>query len=281
MFNPGSLTIGCTIILYPEDCGRDESIECIRGSPADAIVFRIIVQGLFILNIIFVTGSLLAIMIGACKTRRNFIYQRSIAIENQEQDKLRKELIRQALMYQLSFLIVWTNLIIRNQFLQNPIVNAITIAILPLQGFFNALIFFYHKVHVIRVSDPQVTVCQALYNIFFRSGSSNEIQLTGISKVEKNNVQSVSSSNLEGQTVLQQGGKGGTNQKRMNDKAGGSSDDWSGANVGIISHQFSTGKAGASVTSINHIGLNSSQSLRSDEFSKLGNSQAADSAELW
>ncbi len=174
----------CSAVLYPENCG-DDIIQCIRGNPMADKILNSVAAILFFSSIVFVTGSFLTIIIGVCSNRRRTLYNRSRTIEDQEQARLKKILIQQSIMYQAAFFVVWVSVPLRDHFTKYNIVNVVTALSLPLQGFLNALIFFYHKVHDIKTSNNhKISICQALYNIFFRSTHTNEIQLNGLTRVE-------------------------------------------------------------------------------------------------
>ncbi len=189
MFNPSPYRITCAITMYPEECIRDDTVQCIRGSMLYHRIMSVISVWIYAcFMLVFVIGSFTAIVIGACCSARHNHGSSITTTINHEQIRLKKSLIRQALMYQASFMIIWLMLLIRRysyKSAENSVAGVIAATLLPLQGFFNALIFFYHKIYDIRrISGNEVGICQAFYYILCLSTHTNEVQLTGLTMIQ-------------------------------------------------------------------------------------------------
>jgi hypothetical protein len=196
--NPQQYEVFCYVGPYPKNCNNDESIECIRGEMKYEteqlifFIFGVVVGTVFLLFSI----SLLLVVSSVFKTEMTV---RRLQIEA-EQDAARisdsdeklslsrtKEFRytrtagRVALMYISAFLITWIWTVI-------SMVRPSTISVVgwliigygrlifvPLQGFFNCLIFVYNKVHNILSSSPdEMTFSQALKKVIFSPSIEEE-----------------------------------------------------------------------------------------------------------
>ena len=104
-------------------------------------------------------------------------------------DEFRSSLVNQALMYIGIFLCIRLVRIICI-FSPSPWVQGYRVLSTSLQGFFNSIIFLYHKVHNLRKLQPELSIKQALYRIVVDPFPTTELELTGLSVVsndEKNN----------------------------------------------------------------------------------------------
>lgn len=134
---------------------------------------------------ILVAGFMIAIIIWAFSNGDMLVRNSSELRERDEQKSLRVVIAKQALMYLFAFLLSWIWIPII--FFTNSIaLQVLSLLFFPLQGFFNAIIFIYHKVYNIKMqSGQEMSTKQALYIMFAKPGDVNEIELTGISKVER------------------------------------------------------------------------------------------------
>jgi hypothetical protein len=199
--NPQQYEVFCYVGPYPKSCNKDESIECIRGEMKYEtenlifFIFGVVVGTVFLLFSI----SLLLVVFSVFKTEMTV---RRLQIEA-EQDAARfrgdsdeklslsrtKELRytrtagRMALMYISAFLITWIWTVISVV----PVPKTLGVVgwliigygrlliFVPLQGFFNCLIFVYNKVHNILSSSPdEMTFSQALKKVIFSPSIEEE-----------------------------------------------------------------------------------------------------------
>ena len=182
--------------MYPFDCAsadNDHKESCIRGNIKGNEIFDIIKSFITVGTITIVTACLGSIVVS--KFRSANIAAMSIrrvgsnreAQLHQNEAELRKTLIQQSLMYETVFLLVWMFLPLKAFLRENDVVAALTNTFVPLQGFFNACIYFYHRVRMIQKSNDQnaVPVFRALYYIFFTPVVANEMEVTGLSNISR------------------------------------------------------------------------------------------------
>jgi hypothetical protein len=101
-------------------------------------------------------------------------------------NRVTKVVVVQASAYIFAFVI--TNLFPFFNFVTDepPLVTqALTLVFLPLQGFFNLLIFMGHKVYNYRRVSPGVSRCEALRTFFFSANVEEPMYISQLSRVEK------------------------------------------------------------------------------------------------
>jgi len=215
LFNPTPFEPWCTFVVFPYECSYDEEVECIRGDKEFTHGFYVnsLITGLITLSLLGL--SLITIIIGACVGHRVRSLFRQTEMPNDESwEKKQRLLIMQALMYFFAFLITWVfvlaqlfNLI--NGAQQDTSMNAITVLyriFYPLQGFFNAIIFFHHKVTNLRQCHESISLAKALYYIILHPKMKmTEMHLSGISIVKLDRQKKEENKNKKTEQVEQAG----------------------------------------------------------------------------
>jgi hypothetical protein len=189
MLNPGVNDPFCGPAIYPEGCNKEDDPDC-RGTPGGSRNY--LLAFIFALTLGF--GTLIVTMGSVIYTfykREKRVKEklRSSAETTDEDESKAKELenaqkmtriiSKQALMYIGAFVVTW---IIPMLTVVEAIgalywVQVLRMIFQPSQGFFNMLIFFYHKVHIIRRNDEDRTVGDALRIIFKSPRESPEVVL--------------------------------------------------------------------------------------------------------
>ncbi len=184
--NPTNLTPFCSFAVYPYECNFNEDIECQRGDPYDNFIVEIVVAALSLLAIILVACFMIAIILWAFSKRRMFLRNINELRERDERKSLRVVIAKQALMYLFAFLLSWIWIPITNFIRDSNALHVLSLLFFPLQGFSNAIIFIYHKVYNIKMQVGQeMSTKEALYILFSTPGDVNEIELRGMSRVER------------------------------------------------------------------------------------------------
>jgi hypothetical protein len=164
--NPTPFESFCLVGRYPADCNSED--ECIRGyvSKYTEKYFSYFVY-------CFVGGQLLILFVSMILIIRtcyvnsvtDHLFRRSNLRQNQTSSPGRKisttkAVTLQALMYILAFVLTWAFPII--SFFRDTTLVAIAKQIFqPLQGFFNSLIFIYHKIYNIHQLDGEMPFVEA------------------------------------------------------------------------------------------------------------------------
>ena len=189
MLNPGVNDPFCGPAIYPEGCNKEDDPDC-RGTPSG---YRNFVLG-FILSFTLGFGTLMitmgSIIYTFYKREKRVEDKLKSSIETMDEDeskakelenaqKMTRIISKQALMYIGAFVITW---IIPMLTVVEAIgalywVQVLRMIFQPSQGFFNMLIFFYHKVHIIRRNDEVRTVGDALRILFKSPRESPEFVL--------------------------------------------------------------------------------------------------------
>lgn len=87
--------------------------------------------------------------------------------------RMRRHITNQAVLYVACFWLTW-GVTMACVVLNTYWMQALRMLTYPSQGFFNMLIFFYHKVLVLRKSDKDLTTCEALEMMFFKPRESED-----------------------------------------------------------------------------------------------------------
>ncbi len=170
-FNPRPYEPFCTVGPYPHNCLEDDNdVECIRGgnlsySMAQGLLFTCLISGLLFL--ISMMSSMVVVVVTVFKTelawRQNGQRRDDVRNPSRTSDfNNTRTALRQALMYIAAFVLTWIWLCIALISPGKPWNDYLKMFFQPLQGFFNAAIFFTSKVHVLRKSKPDLTRWQAL-----------------------------------------------------------------------------------------------------------------------
>ena len=174
--NPDPTDPFCVPITYPFDCTKADNPEC-RGEGGRDMWYPFTVS---VISLAFSTLMITMTLI-VHSLYRNERKLRKAVKDNQLQEddesyqdlRLAQEasgiITRQAILYIVAFLITWIFALFQFSFLDEPDDTLIALRMIfqPLQGFFNLLIFAYHKVYmVIRSDEDPRTVAEALWIVF-------------------------------------------------------------------------------------------------------------------
>jgi hypothetical protein len=179
LLNPSPTEPFCVANTYPLDCTKADNPECRGGGDSGVIAPSI---NCTIILFFFTLMITMALIVHSFYRNARRLRNALKDIPSQEVDAKYEALKRaqetsriigrQALMYVAAFLITW--IFGFAKFLWEETGNADTelLSILPmifqpLQGFFNLIIFVYHKVQTLRRADDDLTVAEALEKVFF------------------------------------------------------------------------------------------------------------------
>jgi hypothetical protein len=189
MLNPGVNDPFCVPAIYPEGCNKEDDPDC-RGTPSDGrnfILTFIFVLALQFGTLIITMGTVIYTFYKREKRVKDKLKSRTETTDEDESkareldnaQKMMRIISKQALMYIGAFVITW----IIPMFTAVESIGALycfqvlRMIFQPLQGFFNMLIFFYHKVNIIRRNDEDRTVGDALRILFKSPRESPEVVL--------------------------------------------------------------------------------------------------------
>jgi hypothetical protein len=205
MYNPGiSAYAWCGPIPYPNECSSVPGIECIRGHGHMLMTFQI-VTAVFIIYVFCIISISLGLVIWKVFQTDRVIEQISKLYENRghkdmanvlEKHRNTKAVVIQAFSYITAFLLgVLPPLLLSvgavdtsgsnpNQLKKIDIIEKITLVFLPLQGFFNFIIFVSHKVYNYRRVRGDVSICRVI-TMLFRTSVHDPCFISRISIVKQ------------------------------------------------------------------------------------------------
>jgi len=178
MLNPGVNDPFCGPAIYPEGCNKEDDPDC-RGTPIGNRNF--LLTFIFALTLSFGTliitmGSVIYTFYKREKRVKEKLKSRtettdedeSKARELEHAEKMTRIITKQALMYIGAFVITWIMPMLSADKAIGSLywVQVLRMIFQPLQGFFNMLIFFYHKVSILVRHYDERTVGDALRIIF-------------------------------------------------------------------------------------------------------------------
>ena len=186
LYNPAVTNVAwCFPQPYPFECRNRESVKCVRGQKSGA-VFLTSLSFLILFDFVFMMASLVAVFVRVKRSERLLDrllsrmygrqpnYQRMI--NNSHTSKV---VLIQSSAYIAAFL---TSLLppllrvitamgadIHTERRYNTLVrfDKTILILLPLQGFFNFVIFISHKIYSRKKVDKELRICQALSDMFF------------------------------------------------------------------------------------------------------------------
>ena len=227
LFNPRPHEPYCLIGSYPEDCNMFDDIECISKDLNPHTEYLIIIANTVLIGLAFlmVFISMFVVVLAVFKsemtaskirieteTRSHAETQHEECEDEQQDDDQQeqrpvtqsleefKETVtcgRVALMYIAAFFITWIWTLISClgggskifHFNQDTwdIIGYAKLLCLPLQGFFNSLIFIYHKAHIIRKrSTENITFLEGFTRVIFSPKTiPTERYVTSIDIIDK------------------------------------------------------------------------------------------------
>ena len=199
---------------YPRDCEIDDGVECIRGDP-DSNVFERIKNAFLFTNIslfLVIVVSMILIILTVHRaekskrkphraarssnghecpsSEREGLHDAkaiSPSMSNEvERTELMGTILRQALMYISAYFFTWIFTTI--SFVKQEVwaIQILKCVFQPLQGFFNALIFIYHKVHNVLQGNDDMTFYEALLYLYYYTSSVPEMFFSSLDVVEEN-----------------------------------------------------------------------------------------------
>lgn len=124
----------CFIGVYPYECLSNVDIECVRGGNEDIVFFRRKILP------ILAFGQVIILLIGTTM----LLILHTIWVNDASEVKT---VAMQAFMYLIVCLLTWVSTAIFSMATDNQALDAVATFFFPMQGFFNLLIFVYHKVH--------------------------------------------------------------------------------------------------------------------------------------
>ncbi len=155
----GSYPLGCRIYQDPQGCIRGGDSD-IRG--IDAILVPYFLFSVILLGVLTVIISMATIVVSIRRIEMALTMARKDEGEQEENlnDHLltyhqTKKIAIQACMYIAAFLLTWVFTILAFCIRRSIVVAVLKMIFQPLQGFFNALIFVYHKVDNIKEAYPE------------------------------------------------------------------------------------------------------------------------------
>ena len=272
----------CTIGPYPFDCTFNDDVECERGGRPDgqgawnynmALLCSSCVIGFIFLGInvamiiiIFFTiknGRQIKLLIKKQKVQEitdkvengdiNAAFKAEEDMSTTSYLRSTRRTVLQALMYILAFFLTWV-------FVLSDIISpggdarslsVLKVIFLPLQGFWNMLIFLHHKIWLVRNYDSTATIWDAIMIVFSKNKNvppDNLHVLSNIDMVEKDLLQIVgeaspSKINSQGSAVSRQIAEGNNKtanffadeERRRSMKIASSGDNSRSMNAGIES----------------------------------------------
>jgi hypothetical protein len=196
LLNPSPYYPVCVANSYPLDCTKADNPECRGGGGRGAL------SPLFYCTI---TIFFFTLIISMALIVHSF-YRNARSLQKALKDKPSQEVDgkyealkraqetssiigRQALMYIAAFLITWIFgfakvlcVVTGND--NTELLSALTMIFQPLQGFFNLIIFVYHKVQTLRRADDDLTVAEALEKLFlFPSQMEDQATVSNLNMV--------------------------------------------------------------------------------------------------
>eukprot|EP00979_Chaetoceros_neogracilis_P010560 scaffold2490_cov236-Chaetoceros_neogracile.AAC.6 len=191
LLNPSPTDPFCVPNTYPLNCTKADNPECRGGG----------MQGVFAPLFIFtITLGFFTLMVTMALIVHSF-YRNARSLRKALKDKPSQEIdakhaalqyaqessgiiTRQALMYIAAFLITWVfgffNFVLRDSSGSDnmELLSFLRMIFQPLQGFFNLIIFAYHKVYIVLLSDEDVTVGEAFAIVFLHPEKMKELVFT-------------------------------------------------------------------------------------------------------
>jgi len=101
--------------------------------------------------------------------------------------ELTRVVLCQALMYIAAFFLTWIFTVISFGPAQNNwTIQILKVTFQPLQGFFNALIFIYHKVYNLRCTNQSLSILQSLFIVIFYPSEVPDLLMSRMELVDEN-----------------------------------------------------------------------------------------------
>eukprot|EP00557_Chaetoceros_sp_GSL56_P005372 CAMPEP_0176488746 /NCGR_PEP_ID=MMETSP0200_2-20121128/6887_1 /TAXON_ID=947934 /ORGANISM="Chaetoceros sp., Strain GSL56" /LENGTH=458 /DNA_ID=CAMNT_0017885777 /DNA_START=1 /DNA_END=1377 /DNA_ORIENTATION=+ len=185
MYNPGiSAYAWCGPLPYPDECTFYPGVECIRGNAKMKKILQYLMSTNIISAFVFISVSLLLVVFKVIQTDRVLLQISKLYRDRGHSEMERvlqrhrntKVVILQAFSYITAFLLsVLPPLLLSIGAIDYNSGNIadsfekVSLALLPLQGFFNFFIFVSHKVYNYRRGHDDVSISRVLFLLFFSS----------------------------------------------------------------------------------------------------------------
>jgi hypothetical protein len=203
MYNPGiSAYAWCGPLPYPDECTIFYDLECIRGNAKIKKVLIYLMSVIVLLVFVFIIVSLVLVVFKVIQTDR-VISQISKLYRNRGRPEMEavlkrhrntKVVIIQAFSYITAFLVgVLPPVLLSIGAIENgreqrdrvsDSYEKLFLILLPLQGFFNFIIFVSHKIYNYRRVHRDVSICQVL-KLLFCSSAHEPVFISRISVVKR------------------------------------------------------------------------------------------------
>lgn len=188
--NPSPTSVWCTARNYPDQCTHDTDPNC-RGVKRNfSVVWMTITLAIFA----FLIADMCLIVFSFYRLERNLkalkeehgdrpMYGSEEFVENElaETRRDKRRITKEALMYIASFFVIWSFPVAYSIFVDRkdafkdiPILAALRLFFQPLQGFLNMLIFFYHKMEILRGKDKSLSIKERFTMVILRPGEALE-----------------------------------------------------------------------------------------------------------
>lgn len=213
LLNPVPYYPYCMVGTYPHDClAEDTESECIRGGASGTVTVRIFETSLSIalpFGLITILISMILVISTVFRTeteaKRNAASAREQEEGNDNGNSLgdldtsysanaahnhTRAVLRQALMYIGAFLLTWGwTVMCTNRFLFRPAIDQLKFVFQPLQGFFNAFIFIYAKVDILRRASQNLSFGQALKRVIISPKAVPEMLVSRMEMVHNDHAE--------------------------------------------------------------------------------------------
>jgi hypothetical protein len=209
LINPSSFDSFCFVTPYSEDC-NDVSIDawsnCVLGDGAAMKPYErslIIITIVVIITVVLILVAMFLVIKTVCEEKKQIsdtnspganvicISENSTSENHEKQNNTTDQncsrvLILQALMYILAFFLTWIFMVLCILFGYDTttFMEISKAVLLPLQGFWNMIIFVYDKAYLVRQVDPCKSWWQAVKNVLFCPNETPVAFLTNLAIIE-------------------------------------------------------------------------------------------------
>ncbi|GFH50135.1 hypothetical protein CTEN210_06611 [Chaetoceros tenuissimus] len=217
--NPSPTSVWCTRRAYPDQCTKDTDLDCREGKVWFHENFSVVWMTLTL-------GTFAVLIVDMClivfsfyreerklKAMKEELYLSTLdntAVVDRDEftdDQLmetrqdKRRVTKEALMYIASFFAIWTlpvafgSLSDRNDGYKDiPVLAALRLFFQPLQGFLNMLIFFYHKMEILKRKDESLSIRERFKMVVLQPGEALEEKKMVISNLPMINVSNIPNS---------------------------------------------------------------------------------------
>ncbi len=223
LLNPSPFETLCSFGAYPKECTFDDDVPCLRGETSPKLyqfirLFFLGSMAFFFGTITFSMGLIVkgvhdsetsnnvAVIFSRGRKLKSGRTPRTAEVKDNDADgdvvvddgdaaressesppqpvSVRRIIFRQAMMYIGAVFFTWIFSILTFKWEEEWGLQILKCIFQPSQGLFNALIFFYHKLYNIRVSNKDITFMEALYLLRQEPSKVPEVLVSRIDLVE-------------------------------------------------------------------------------------------------